>query len=104
VTIAATPDSLSALNLLFHFRRLGDDLTFFPSGSGCASIFRLPFGELAKDNPRAVIGNADVSSRPFFDANTLFFTVAGEIFETMLQDTDKSFLAASAWKKLKERV
>ena len=104
VTILSTPDQLSALNLLFHFRKTENDLTYFPAGSGCASVFRLPFAELRSVNPRAVIGNADVSSRPGFPADSFFFTVSGEAFKQMLSDADESFLIAPAWKKLKERV
>jgi len=104
VTILATPDQLSALNLLFHYRRLESDITYFPAGSGCSSVFRLPFAELKSKNPRAVIGNADVSSRPGFPENSFFFTVSGEAFKQMISDADESFLTASAWKRLKSRI
>lgn len=104
VTILATPDQLSALNLLFQYRKVESDAVFFPAGSGCSSVFRLPFAELGKEKPRAVIGNADVSSRPGFPADTLFFTVSGEAFQEMLHDAGESFLIAGAWKKLRERV
>ena len=103
VTALSTPDQLSALNLLFHFRKVEHDLTYFPAGSGCSSVFRLPFAELRSENPRAVIGNADVSSRPGFPADALFFTVSGDIFKQMLSDADESFLIAGAWKKLRSR-
>ena len=104
VTVLSTPDQLAALNLLFHFRKVENDATFFPAGSGCSSVFRLPFAELRSDNPRAVIGNADVSSRPGFPPDTLFFTVPGEVFKEMLRDADESFLTAAAWKRLRERI
>ena len=104
VTVFATPDQLAALNLLFGFRRIGDDLIFFPAGSGCYSIFRLPFAELLKAQPRAVIGNADISSRVYFDANSLFFTVSGPAFRQMLEDSGESFLIANAWKGIKKRL
>ena len=104
VTVLATPDQLSALNLLYHFQKIESDLTFFPTGSGCSSVFRLPFAELRSENPRAVIGNADISSRPGYPADSLFFTVPGEAFRQMLCDADESFLIARAWEKLKGRM
>jgi len=104
VTVLATPDQISALNLLFNFRKTENDATYFPAGSGCSSVFRMPFSELRKENPRAVIGNADVSSRPGFPADALFFTVSGDMFKQMLGDADESFLIASAWSKLKDRI
>jgi len=104
VTMLANADQLSALNLLFHFGRQRNDDILFPAGSGCSSIFRLPLSELRRDFPRAVIGNADVSSRVYFEAGTLFFTVSGSDFHQMLSDSDRSFLTAAAWKKLRNRV
>ena len=104
VTILCAPDQLSALNLLFNYRKTENDTTYFPTGSGCSSVFRLPFAELSKEKPRAVIGNADISSRPGFPADSLFFTVSGEAFKQMLCDADESFLIAAAWKKLKGRI
>ena len=104
VSILSTPDQLSALNQLFHFRKVTDDDTYFPTGSGCSSIFRMPFAELRSESPRAVIGNCDISSRPGFPADSLFFTVSGEAFRQMLADADESFLIAHAWKKLKKRI
>jgi len=104
VTILSAPDQLSALNILFNFRKAEDDATYFPMGSGCSSVFRLPFAELRSESPRAVIGNADISSRIGFPADSFFFTVSGEAFRQMLDDADESFLAAHAWKKLKKRM
>ena len=104
VTVMANSSQLSALNLLFHFRRLGDDLTIFPTGSGCFSLFRLPFSRLDSNNPRAIIGNADISSRPHFGADTLFFTVPGTVFREMLSDADESFLATSSWEKIRQKM
>ena len=104
VTVLASADQLSALNLLFNFRRTGNESAYFPTGSACSSVFLLPFSELRREEPRAVIGNADISVRPYFEADTLFFTVSGQAFREMLQDADESFLIASAWKKLKPRI
>jgi len=104
VTVLSNPDQMSALNLLFHFRKIKDDAAYFPVGSGCSSIFRLPFAELRSESPRAVIGNADISSRTGFPADSFFFTVSGEAFRQMLDDADESFLVAHAWKKLKKRM
>ena len=104
VTIFAAPDQLAALTLLYGFRRIGEDHTIFPGGSGCSTIFRLPFAELGKEAPRAVIGNADVSSRVYFDAGAFFFTISGTAFKQMLEDAGESFLIASAWRGVKKRL
>jgi len=104
VTTLVNPDQLSALNMLFHFGRVGNDITFFPAGSGCSSIFLLPLAELRNSEPRAVIGNADITVRGYFKADTLFFTVSGKAFKEMLQYAGESFLITPAWDKLKKRI
>lgn len=104
VTILVTPDQLSALIHVFTFRKTGYDDVIAPMSSGCASIFRIPFGELKKDHPRAVIGNVDVFSRPHYDKNTFFLTVSGKDFEQMLEDSKYSVLEAPIFKKVAGRL
>ena len=104
VTALATPDQLSALIHMFCFRKTGYDDVIAPVVSGCASVFRIPFGELKRDEPRAVIGNIDVFSRPHFAPDTFFFTVPGKDFEQMLEDAENSVLSAQIWKKLEKRM
>ncbi|MCL2055622.1 MAG: DUF169 domain-containing protein [Oscillospiraceae bacterium] len=104
VTALVTPDRLSALIHIFCFRKTGYDDVIAPMVSGCASIFRIPFGELKRERPRAVIGNIDVFSRPHFAPDTLFFTVSGKDFEQMLEDCENSVLASHIWKGVRARL
>jgi len=104
VTALVTPDQLSALIHIFCFRKTSYDNVIAPMVSGCASVFRIPFGELKNCEPRAVIGNIDVFSRSHFAANTFFFTVSGKDFELMLEDIGDSVLAASIWKGVQTRL
>ncbi len=104
VTALVNMDQLSALIHVFCFRKVAYDSVFACMTSGCASVFRVPFGELRSASPRAVIGNVDVFSRPHFGADTAFFTVSGKDFEVMLADADESMLAAPIWKGVKARL
>ena len=104
MTTLVTPDQLSALIHIFCYRKSGFDNVIAPMSSGCASVFRIPFGELRRDEPRAVIGNIDVFSRPHFAADTVFFTVSGKDFDNMLADAGESVLAAHIWKGVKSRL
>ncbi|MCL2108545.1 MAG: DUF169 domain-containing protein [Oscillospiraceae bacterium] len=104
VTALVTPDQLAALIHIFCFRKTSYDNVIAPMVSGCASVFRIPFGELQREESRAVIGNIDVFSRPHFAANTYFFTVSGKDFATMLEDVDNSVLAASIWSGVHSRL
>jgi hypothetical protein len=98
VTALVTPDQLSALVHLFCFRKAEYDNVIAPMISGCASVFRVPFGELKRDEPRAAIGNIDIFSRPHFAADTFFFTVSGGDFGQMLADAGESVLVSAMWK------
>ena len=104
VTSLVTPDQLSALIHLFCFRKSGFDNVIMPMVSGCSSVFRIPFGELKKEEPRGVVGNVDVFSRSHFAENTFFFTVPGKDFETMIADADNSVLSAKIWSGVKSRL
>lgn len=104
VTILVEPDQLAALIHIFTFRRSGYEDVIAPMVSGCASIFRIPFGELKKELPRAVIGNVDIFSRPHYDKNTFFLTVSGRDFQQMLEDSEHSVIGAPIFKKVSERL
>ncbi len=104
VTFLCTPDQLSALIHLFCYRRSDYDSVIAPMSSGCASLFRIPFDESKKENPRAVIGNVDIFSRVIFDKNSFFFTIPTKIFRQMLEDADTSFITAKKWKELHARI
>jgi len=104
VTALVTAEQLSALIHIFCFRKPGYENIIAPMVSGCASVFRIPFGELKREEPRGVIGNIDIFSRPHYAADTVFFTVSGRDFETMLTDAGDSVLAPPLWKGIKSRL
>lgn len=104
VMLLVNCDQLAAMVHLFNYRKIDYDNVIMPMVSGCASLFRIPFKELEKSNPRAVIGNVDIFSRPHFDKDTYFFIVPRTDFDNMLSDADDSFLNAPIWKAIKKRL
>jgi uncharacterized protein (DUF169 family) len=104
VTVFANADQLSALANLYAFRTGAWDNIIMPMTSGCASIARVPFGELSSETPRAVIGLADTTARFYFDKDKVFFTVAGTKFSEMLDDADDSFVFAPGFAGVKKRL
>lgn len=105
VTVLVNPDQLSALIHLFNYEKSDYDTVIAPMVSGCASIFRIPFGELERgEAARAVIGNVDVFSRPHFDADSFFFTVPGTSFSHMLAIAGESVLVSPIWRGVKKRL
>lgn len=97
-------DQLSVLVHLFCFRRHTYDDVIAPMVSGCASLFRIPFGELRSERSRAVIGNIDVFSRPHFPKETFFLTFPGDAFCQMLADAPESVLASHIIKPVLKRI
>ena len=106
VTIFCDADRLSAMCYLFNFSKDGGryDTIIVPTVSGCASIFRVPFGELEREEPRAVVGLADLSARIHFTPELLALTVTGQDFKRMLADADASFISTKEWKTIQERI
>ena len=104
VTFIATPDQLAGLIQLFSYRTGEYDNVIAPLSSGCASIFRIPLGELSRQKPRAVIGNVDTLARVYFDKNTFFFTIPMKAFKEMLEDAPNCFFTTFNWKGVKERL
>ena len=104
VTFIANPDQLAGLIQLFYYRAGEYDNVIAPLSSGCASIFRIPLGELKREKPRAVIGNVDTLARVHFDKNTFFFTVPAKAFGEMIEDAETCFFSTFNWKGVKERL
>jgi len=104
VTFIANPDQLAGLIQLFCYRSGEYDNVIAPLCSGCASIFRIPLGELKREKPRAVIGNVDTLARVHFDKNTFFFTVPLKAFEEMIEDAKTCFFTTFNWEGVKDRL
>ena len=104
VLFLANPDQLSALVILFNYRKPEYDQVIMPMSSGCASVFRIPFGELTREQPRAVIASCDIFSRPHFPADTFWFVVPEKNFQEMLADATDSFLIAPIWRGVSKRI
>lgn len=105
VSFLVNPDQLSALIHIFCFKKSAYDNVIMPMTSGCASVVRIPLGEMEKgDEARAVVGNVDIFSRPHFPKDTFFFTVPAYAFKEMLQNADESVLASPIWNGVKKRL
>ncbi|MDR3343567.1 MAG: hypothetical protein LBT14_12450 [Treponema sp.] len=102
VTALVDADRLAILTQ--RYRTAAWDEVILPMSSGCASIARIPLGELRSAALRAVIGNCDRMPRQFFDPSTFFFTTPGVRFAEMLTDADRSFLGAPMFSGVKKRL
>lgn len=106
VTIFCDADRLSAMCFLFNFGKDSNqyDMVIVPTVSGCASIFRVPFGELRRAEPRAVVGLTDLNARVGFAPGLMMLTVSGKDFKRMLEDADESFGKTKLWQTVRGRL
>jgi hypothetical protein len=106
VSFIVNPDQLVSLIMLFSYRHSDTDTVIAPFTSGCASMFRLPFGELRRPLPRAVVGAIDSIRLSLFpdEPDKFFFTVSSDAFKQMKEDADRFFESKMIWTGLKNRI
>ncbi|KPU42580.1 hypothetical protein OXPF_38800 [Oxobacter pfennigii] len=104
VIFLANPDQLSALVTLFSYESGATDNCIVPMSSGCASLFKLPFAELNKDNPRGVVGLVDVTVRSVLDKDILTFTVPFDAYLKMEENSKDCFMQTHTWNKISTRL
>jgi len=104
VIFTATPDVLSGLYTLAGFDEVDGNAVISPFGAGCATILQYPMLEERSEHPRCVLGNFDVSARPFLPANALTFAVPMKKLVTMVANMDESFLVTESWAKVRKRM
>lgn len=104
VVVFATADQLSALIVLHGYDRAEYDHVIATTVSGCASMLRIPFAEIGKENPKAVITSTDLAQRHFVDEELLAIAFTGENFRKMLSVTSECYFHSPVFKKLRQRI
>jgi hypothetical protein len=100
----APPDVLSGLFTLAGFDEADAEHVMVPFGAGCSSVVTYPYLEQRKERPRCVLGNFDVSARPFVPADTLTFAVPMKKLARMVENMDESFLTTGSWGAVRKRI
>jgi uncharacterized protein (DUF169 family) len=104
VIFFARPEVLSALFTLANYDQSEPDGVICPFGSGCSSIIHYPRLELQREQPRAVLGMFDPSSRPCVQLDVLTMAFAMQKFVSMIGNMDESFLITKTWEKVKIKI
>lgn len=97
-------DQLSALTVLANYYRPGNENVMIPFGSGCQSIFLIPYAEAQKENPRAVVGLTDITVRPMIEPDMLSFSVPYKMFLDLEESVEGSFLNKHLWHRIVARM
>lgn len=101
--VFARADVVSALHTLASYDNTRIDNVIVPFGSGCEQMLTFAFDEARRENPRAVLGGMDNAMRGCVkpDVQTLSFSAL--MFERMVRNMDRSFLATYIWQGIKNR-
>ena len=101
----ARPEVLSGLFTLANFDQTDPNGgVICPFGAGCGSIVYYPWVEQQKENPRAVLGMFDPSSRPCVPLDILTMAVPMKKFVKMIGFMEESFLITPTWEKVKRKI
>ena len=92
--------SLSGLVTLANYDSPANDNVYSPFGSGCQSLWTLPFKEQDSPAPRCVIGCLDPAMRSYIPADVISFSMTAKRFVEMTDNISGSFLEQDAWLKL----
>jgi len=102
IVFFANPDQLSALVIMAGFNTGETINAIAPFGAACQSIV-FAYGELKKEQPKAVMGYFDISQRNSIPRDLLSLTVPFSLFLEMEADVDKSCLTTLSWELIDGR-
>lgn len=97
VTCFARPEVMSGLNQLAVFVANDPEIVVNPWGAGCTSLMTWPLHYRAKGITKAVLGGWDPSARKFFKTDELYMTCSYDLFLTMAERWEESFLTKEVW-------
>jgi hypothetical protein len=99
-----TPDVLSGLHGLANYDTMTPHGVITPFCSGCEMLIAFPMKELESEDPKAVIGLLDPSTRACVKPNLLSFSIPWPKFVSMLANIDDCFLNTYIWENLHNRL
>jgi len=103
ILFLVNPDQLSALIVLANYDHARKDCVIVPFSAGCQSIL-FGYAEAKKENPSAIIGFFDITTRKLVDKDLLSFTVPFNMFKEMETNVENSFLVKQQWLELAKRI
>ena len=64
-------------------------------------MLRIPFAEMKKDQPRAVITGTDLAQRHLIDENLVALSIAGWAFDQILDITQECYFHSPVFKNIR---
>jgi len=104
IIFAEAADQLSGLFTLANYGRPGRDNVVCPFASGCGALVHEVRRHVLAGEPRAILGQFDVSSRRCLGPDQLTFAAPWEMVAQMAEEAPESFLALEEWQKVRART
>jgi uncharacterized protein (DUF169 family) len=104
VAFFARPEIMCGLHQLAAFVTREPEVVASPWGAACANLITWPRRYQARGNPRAVLGGWDPSARKYFKTDELSMTVPHDMFVSMLERFEESFLTTRTWSIVRKKV
>jgi len=104
VAFFVRPESLCGLHQLALFVTNDPEVIASPWGAACGNLVVWPLKYKMQGKTRCVLGGWDPSARKFFKTDELTLSMPFEIFSSMLERYDESFLKSKVWETVKKKI
>lgn len=104
VAVFARPEVICGLHQLAFFVTNDPEVVASPWGAACGNLVIWPLNYKANGQTKAVLGGWDVSARKFFQTDELSFSMPFDLFRSMMDRCDESFLTRKNWSVVKKKI
>ena len=104
VAFFVRPESLSGLHQLAAFVTNDPEVVTSPWGAACGNLVVWPLKYKMQGKNKAVLGGWDPSARKFLKTDELTLSVPYEMFSSMLERFEGSFLKTDTWEIVQKKI
>ena len=104
VAFFVRPETLCGLHQLASFVTNDPEVIASPWGAACGNLVVWPLKYKMQDKTKCVLGGWDPTARKFFKTDELSLSMPSEIFSSMLERYDESFLKSKVWETVKKKI
>ncbi len=98
------PESMAGLHQLATFITDDPEAVASPWGAACTGLVTWPLKYAGRGEDRAVLGGWDPSARKFFKTDELSISLPTEMFASMIERYEQSFLMTRTWANTRKKI
>lgn len=104
VAFFVRPETLCGLHQLASFVTNDPEVIASPWGAACGNLVVWPLKYKMQGKTKGVLGGWDPSARKFFKTDELSLSMPFEMFTSMLERYEGSFLKTKTWETVKKKI